>query len=81
MIPIIATGEGSDLMLLFFSSQKLGVTIPNFTASHLEGKDVDAEEEDTVKWAAASLYSGGADTVGRSMVHPRPALLTVWPIA
>jgi hypothetical protein len=40
-----------------------GTNIPNFTSEHLEERKLSAEEEDTVKWAAASLYSGGADTV------------------
>ncbi|EIN10379.1 cytochrome P450 [Punctularia strigosozonata HHB-11173 SS5] len=39
-----------------------GTAIPSFTSTHLEKKDLSAQEEDNVKWAAASLYSGGADT-------------------
>jgi hypothetical protein len=40
-----------------------GTNVPNFTSGHLEQKNISAEEEDIIKWAAASLYSGGADTV------------------
>jgi hypothetical protein len=43
--------------------QANGSNVPNFTSQHLERSKLSAEEEDTVKWAAASLYSGGADTV------------------
>jgi hypothetical protein len=40
-----------------------GTAEPSFTSRLLEEKDVlDAEEHD-IKWSAASLYSGGADTV------------------
>ncbi len=36
----------------------------SFTSSQLEGRHLSTEEEFNVKWLAASLYSGGADTVG-----------------
>ncbi|KAG6842992.1 hypothetical protein H0H93_002633, partial [Arthromyces matolae] len=39
-----------------------GTAPVSFTSSLLEGKNVDAEEEFEIKWSAASLYSGGADT-------------------
>lgn len=39
-----------------------GKAKPSFTLQHLEDENLSAEEEDIVKWAAASLYSGGADT-------------------
>jgi hypothetical protein len=45
-----------------------GTDVPNFTSGHLERKTLSADEEDTVKWAAASLYSGGADTVGGAFI-------------
>jgi len=32
----------------------------------LEGRTVSPEEEEEIKWAASSLYSGGTDTVGTS---------------
>ncbi|KAF9026841.1 cytochrome P450 [Hymenopellis radicata] len=34
----------------------------SFTSSQLEGRHLSAEEDFNVKWLAASLYSGGADT-------------------
>jgi Cytochrome P450 len=43
-----------------------GTAVPSFTQELLESKpsfsDFTHEEEETIKWAAASLYSGGADT-------------------
>lgn len=29
----------------------------------MDGRQVSKEEESNIKWAASSLYSGGADTV------------------
>jgi hypothetical protein len=37
--------------------------VPNFVTNLLEGREVSPEEEEEIKWAASSLYSGGADTV------------------
>ncbi|KAI0322765.1 cytochrome P450 [Amylostereum chailletii] len=39
-----------------------GTAIPNFVTNLLESKTVSPEEEKDIKWAASSLYSGGADT-------------------
>ncbi|KDQ57072.1 hypothetical protein JAAARDRAFT_35668 [Jaapia argillacea MUCL 33604] len=39
-----------------------GTAAPSFTSNLLEGKELSDTEKDTIKWAAASLYSGGADT-------------------
>jgi cytochrome P450 len=43
-----------------------GTAVPSFTQELLESKsslsDFTHEEEETIKWAAASMYSGGADT-------------------
>ncbi|THH17578.1 hypothetical protein EW146_g3259 [Bondarzewia mesenterica] len=39
-----------------------GTAVPSFTSNNLEGKIVTPEHEDVVKWTAASLYSGGADS-------------------
>ncbi|KAH9990147.1 cytochrome P450 [Russula vinacea] len=39
-----------------------GTAVPNFVTNLLEGRTVSPEEEDEIKWAASSLYSGGADT-------------------
>jgi hypothetical protein len=50
-----------------------GTNEPNFTSAHLAHKALTPDEEDTVKWAAASLYSGGADTV--SHLHGPLALV------
>jgi len=39
-----------------------GTAVPNFVTNLLEGRKVSPEEEEEIKWAASSLYSGGADT-------------------
>jgi len=39
-----------------------GTASVSFTSTLLEGKQLTAEDEFDIKWAAASLYSGGADT-------------------
>jgi hypothetical protein len=49
-------------LLIFVLEQACGTALPSFTSAHLE-KELSAREEDNVKWAAASLYSGGSDTV------------------
>lgn len=40
-----------------------GTNEPSYTATLLEKGSLSPEEEFVVKWSAASLYSGGADTV------------------
>ncbi|KAF7301611.1 hypothetical protein MIND_00726600 [Mycena indigotica] len=40
-----------------------GVAPISFTSKLLEPKEISAEEEFDIKWASASLYSGGADTI------------------
>ncbi|TFY59478.1 hypothetical protein EVG20_g7775 [Dentipellis fragilis] len=51
-------------MPLDFVKQQMatGDALPSFTSTYLENPDMNAEQEHVVKWAAASLYSGGADT-------------------
>ncbi|KAG2064898.1 cytochrome P450 [Suillus decipiens] len=39
-----------------------GIAPTSFTSNLLEGSDVSAEQEHTVKWSAFSLYAGGSDT-------------------
>ncbi|EGO01616.1 hypothetical protein SERLA73DRAFT_166166 [Serpula lacrymans var. lacrymans S7.3] len=39
-----------------------GIAPPSFTSNLLDAKSLSAEEEHVIKWSAASLYSGGADT-------------------
>ncbi|KAG2077746.1 cytochrome P450 [Suillus decipiens] len=39
-----------------------GIAPKSFTSNLLEGRTLSAEEDHIVKWSAASLYSGGADT-------------------
>ncbi|KAG0702313.1 cytochrome P450 [Suillus ampliporus] len=39
-----------------------GIALESFTSNLLEGRTVSMEEEHIVKWTAASLYAGGADT-------------------
>ncbi|THH03763.1 hypothetical protein EW146_g10348 [Bondarzewia mesenterica] len=41
--------------------------LPSFTSNLLEGREVTPEQEDLIKWAAVSLYGGGADTVVSAM--------------
>jgi cytochrome P450 len=47
-----------------FTKQQMasGTAPPSFTSNLLEGKKLSADEEFNIKWSAASLYSGGADT-------------------
>ena len=37
--------------------------MPNMVTNLLDGRKVSPQEEEEIKWAASSLYSGGADTV------------------
>ncbi|KAG1855207.1 cytochrome P450 [Suillus subalutaceus] len=47
----------------FVKDQMADGTAPmSFTSNLLEGCDLSAEEEHTVKWSAVSLYGGGSDT-------------------
>jgi len=46
---------------LFF--QAYGSAESSFTSRFLESRNVSPDEEFDIKWSAASLYSGGADTV------------------
>ncbi|KAL4075734.1 cytochrome P450 [Scleroderma citrinum] len=39
-----------------------GIAPKSFTSNLLEGRTLSEEEEHNIKWSAASLYSGGADT-------------------
>ncbi|KAF9649833.1 cytochrome P450 [Thelephora ganbajun] len=39
-----------------------GTAIPSFTSELLDSKDITPEAESIIKWSAASLYSGGADS-------------------
>ncbi|KAG2070293.1 cytochrome P450 [Suillus decipiens] len=39
-----------------------GIAPMSFTSNLLEGSDVSAEQDHTVKWSALSLYAGGSDT-------------------
>ncbi|KAG2141325.1 cytochrome P450 [Suillus clintonianus] len=40
----------------------VGIAPKSFTSNLLEGRTLSVEEDHMVKWSAASLYSGGADT-------------------
>ncbi|KAG7451628.1 cytochrome P450 [Guyanagaster necrorhizus] len=52
----------------FVKSQMAAGKAPlSLTSSLLEGRQVGAEEEFDIKWLAASLYSGGADTTVSSI--------------
>ncbi|KIY45954.1 cytochrome P450 [Fistulina hepatica ATCC 64428] len=39
-----------------------GTAIPSYTSNLLASKDLTVDDEHDIKWSAASLYSGGADT-------------------
>ena len=49
-------------------TQKEGVAKTSYTSELLSQGQLSEEEEFVVKWTAASLYSGGADTVGISIL-------------
>ncbi|KAG2069748.1 cytochrome P450 [Suillus decipiens] len=40
-----------------------GIAPTSFTSNLLQGSDVSAEQDHTVKWTAFSLYAGGSDTI------------------
>ncbi|KAG1851316.1 cytochrome P450 [Suillus subalutaceus] len=40
-----------------------GIAPMSFTSNLLEGGDISAEEDHTVKWSAFSLYAGGSDSI------------------
>ena len=42
--------------------QATGTARPSFTQEMLEKGDLSAEEESIIKWAAAAIYGGGADS-------------------
>ncbi|KAG2148111.1 cytochrome P450 [Suillus clintonianus] len=44
-----------------------GIAPKSFTSNLLEGRTLSAEEDHIVKWSAASLYAGGADTTVSSI--------------
>jgi hypothetical protein len=59
-------------ILLFYSgprliqrSQAAGTAPISFSSSLLENKGLSDEEESDLKWSAASLYAGAADTVSK----------------
>ena len=41
-----------------------GTAIPSFTSRLLEEDGLTPEKEHSIKWTAAAIYGGGADTVG-----------------
>ncbi|KAF8630710.1 hypothetical protein AX15_002762 [Amanita polypyramis BW_CC] len=48
-----------------------GNFIESFSSQHLQpedGRAIDSEEEDTIKWASGALYFGGADTTVASVL-------------
>ncbi|KAI0086252.1 cytochrome P450 [Irpex rosettiformis] len=63
------------------TKQKLtnGLDVPsNFVAECLDKENLNAETEHNIKWAAGSLYSGGADTTVSSM-HTFILAMTLYP--
>ncbi|KII86266.1 hypothetical protein PLICRDRAFT_93731 [Plicaturopsis crispa FD-325 SS-3] len=55
-----------------------GTAIPSYTRELLEKKGPNADEELAIKWSAASLYSGGADTTV-SAIHAFFLAMTLYP--
>lgn len=57
--------SGWSIIHAFTCSQTSGTAVSSYTTDLLAAKsDVTPEEENAIKWSAASLYGGGADTVG-----------------
>ncbi|KAF5372558.1 hypothetical protein D9758_005187 [Tetrapyrgos nigripes] len=55
--------EMLEVPFLWVKQQMAAGTASNcFVSRQLEAKSLTAEEETTIKWAAAGIYSGGADT-------------------
>ncbi|GJE86541.1 cytochrome P450 [Phanerochaete sordida] len=54
--------------------------IPNFTSELLRDEKMDDEKEFNIKWSAASLYSGGADTTV-SAIHTFILTMALFPHA
>ncbi|KAG2362235.1 cytochrome P450 [Suillus spraguei] len=55
-----------------------GIAPMSFTSNLLEGSDVSAEQDHTVKWSALSLYAGGSDTTV-STVYSLFLAMTLFP--
>ncbi|KAI0347291.1 cytochrome P450 [Trametopsis cervina] len=52
--------------------------VPNYTSDLLESEELDEEKEYNIKWSAASLYSGGADTTV-SAIHSFVLAMALYP--
>lgn len=63
--PSFAFVRGTDIYFYFAFCKAAGTAAPSYTSELLAaaGGAPDAEAEHIIKWSAASLYSGGADTV------------------
>ncbi|KAG1741079.1 cytochrome P450 [Suillus lakei] len=57
-----------------------GIAPLSFTSNLLEGRTLSAEEDDMVKWSAASIYTGGADTTV-SAIYSLFLAMTLFPDA
>ncbi|KAG0702309.1 cytochrome P450 [Suillus ampliporus] len=57
-----------------------GIAPKSFTSNLLDGRTLSAEEDHIVKWSAASLYSGGADTTV-SAIYSLFLAMTLFPDA
>ncbi|KAG1753726.1 cytochrome P450 [Suillus paluster] len=65
----------------FVKDQMAAGTAPkSFTSNLLDGRTLSAEEDHIVKWSAASLYSGGADTTV-SAIYSLFLAMTLFPDA
>ncbi|KAG0702304.1 cytochrome P450 [Suillus ampliporus] len=56
----------------------VGIAHKSFTSDLLEGRTLSAEEEHVVKWSAATMYGGGADTTV-STVYSFFLAMTLYP--
>ncbi|KII90751.1 hypothetical protein PLICRDRAFT_174122 [Plicaturopsis crispa FD-325 SS-3] len=57
---------------------KAGTAVPSFTSELLEDMSNTGDEEFSIKWSAASLYSGGADTTV-SVIYAFFLAMTLFP--
>ncbi|KAG1869504.1 cytochrome P450 [Suillus subluteus] len=55
-----------------------GIAPTSFTSNLLKGRTLSAEEDDLVKWSAASLYAAGSDTTV-SMIYSFFLAMTLFP--
>ena len=67
--------DQSVRVMIFIDPQAEGVANTSYTSELLSQGQLSEEEEFVVKWTAASLYSGGADTVGTNVLSSQRYLV------